>query len=120
MLSDACTDALTAGVTTCIVLDTETGRPLGGGDDDDTYAARAILDILVGRVPVANATQDADLAPGSGALRELLVVGPQRAVFATLTRGHRRFALLVAPSGMSVALVWSLLRRIAVAAEGSP
>jgi hypothetical protein len=120
MLHDACIDAIEAGVETCVVLDFATGILLAGADHSDLAGAESLRTMLLTRAPLANpfirAFGHADV-PGVG---ELLIVGAQRALFAGITQSEERIVILVAAPMTSVALGWSVLRRIVALAEPGP
>jgi hypothetical protein len=118
MLNDICAHALDDGATACAVVDAATGAVLAGEGGGAARDVAAILEVLRSRTPVPSPF---DRAPSAGAVddaREILVVGGGRALFVSLTRRRDRAALLVTPTAMSIALGWSLLRRVLHAAEG--
>ena len=115
MLSDVCAEAVAHGVVSCVVIDAATGNALATIDRGGADKAGALLELLLGRATDEFQGDQASVREA----QELLVVGDERAVFACLTGVTRYFVLLVAPTSLSVALGWSLLRRVVAAAEVS-
>lgn len=115
MLDDACSRALADGMTSCVVFDAATGEHHAGIDRGGLDGAGPLFDLLGGVTPISVAAEEiSELAT-----REVLIVGSRHASFACVTPSRRWLVLLVAPSSLSVALGWSLLRRVAAVAEGS-
>lgn len=115
MLRSVCASAIADGVISCIVCDASTGETRTGIDRGGLEGARVLFDILLETAPVAGVELDASVS----AAREALIVGAQHATFACVTVSHNWLVLIVTSSSFSVALGWSLLRRIAAAAEVS-
>jgi hypothetical protein len=119
MLSDVCGEAVAYGAVSCVVIDADTGKALAGVDRGASSTAAALLEVLSGRAQVASPFGRAPSTAAANAAQEFLIVGDEHATFACLTGVTRYFVLLVAPTSLSVALGWSLLRRIVAAAEVS-
>ena len=115
MLSSACASAIADGVISCVVFDANSGVTRAGIDHGGLDGARPLFDILNGLSPVQSAEPDALDPPG----REVLIVGAQHASFACVTSSQKWLVLIVASSSFSVALGWSLLRRVAAVAEAA-
>jgi hypothetical protein len=79
----------------------------------------AILEVLTGVRPVSNVFVSGSPHAPCEVAGELLVVGTERTVFACVAKARRWLVLLVAPPSMSVALGWTLLRHVAMAADGA-
>jgi hypothetical protein len=95
------------------VFDAATGEPHAGVDRGGLEGAEPLFALLGGLSPVRSATDDSR----EPSAREVLIVGGRHAAFACVTSSHRWLVLLVAPSSLSVALGWSLLRKVAAVAE---
>jgi hypothetical protein len=83
----------------------------------DGLASPALLELLLGGVrpqgPVTWLCGD----PPPGAARELLIAGPERALYCmVLERGE--LIVMAAPAAMSVALGWALVRTLAAGEAG--
>ncbi|MET0793189.1 MAG: hypothetical protein ABW061_16835 [Polyangiaceae bacterium] len=115
MLHSVCASAIADGVISCVVFDASTGEPREGIDRGGLEGAAALFDLLRGIAPVRGPEPE----PGSNEPqgREVLIVGAQQSAFACVTSSRRWLVLIVAPSSLSVALGWSLLRRVAAASE---
>lgn len=116
MLDSLCEGAVRDGSLACTVYDTVSGDRVAGVERV-SVDGRSVLGVLMGRTRVSNLFARDD-APASGEVsHELLVVGAAGMTFACVTTQRRSMVILVVPMEMSVALGWSLLRRVAAVAE---
>jgi hypothetical protein len=113
LLRNACANAIADGVTSCVVFDAHTNEVRAGVDHGGLDGSGALFDILKGVVPV----RDSEAGAGQSPTRQALIVGAQHTAFACATASGKWLVLIVALNSFSVALGWSLLRRVAEAAE---
>jgi hypothetical protein len=95
-------------------LDANTGEARVRIDQGGLDGSGPLFEILDGIAPLRSDEPDSAARP----MREALLVGAQHTAFACVTGSRKSLVLIVAPNSFSVALGWSLLRRIADAAEG--
>jgi hypothetical protein len=113
LLREICARTIADGVIACVVFDADTGKPTAGLDHGTLECTPAMFDILLSIAPVRSAEPEAVEAT----TREALLVEAHQTAFACVTRCRKWVVLIVAPNSFSVTLGWSLLRRVAAAAE---
>jgi hypothetical protein len=90
-------------------------RAVTAGFAHDDLTSPALLDLLLGSVQPAGTLTRACGGPPLSAARELFVAGRDRAVYCTVHDGQ--LIVLATPAAMSVALGWTLVRRLAAGGE---
>jgi hypothetical protein len=122
-LTDLCAAVVEDGATSCVAVDAQTGQIVSrwrGGDGGERPEGDAPRDILLGRRPVDLAFAKQSVELPIDVAKEGLIVGKQRATFVYVSSGGRWCITVVTPRKTSVAIGWSLLRRVSVAVEAMP
>jgi hypothetical protein len=119
MLFEACAAAISDGALSCVVVDPASGERLAEAGHERVDPA-PLVENLTGRVAFANPFTPTSRRTDPTQVEELFLLTPLRAVFAAMTPTSRRLVVLAAPPAMSVALGWSLMRRVAAAADRTP
>jgi hypothetical protein len=93
-------------------------RAVVAGYRHDGLASPALLDLLLGGAPPQGPLTRLCGGPPPGAARELLIAGPERALYCmVLERGE--LIVMAAPAALSVAVGWALVRALATGEAGA-
>jgi len=91
-------------------------RAVVAGHGHDGLASPALLELLLGGVRPQGPLIELCGGPPPGAARELLIAGPERALYCMVL--ERELIVMAAPAAMSVALGWALVRTLAAGEAG--